>query len=185
MELVGVALVVVILLMTICVRHSPVIGSSMYPTLIGMPSNGSENIYTKEKGYDVLLISGLFYTPEQSDIVIIQLPDRSDQPLVKRVIATEGQHIKIDFDNWSIWVDGNKLDEEYVNYIADTPMSHFELPVVDGIWEGDVPDGHIFVLGDNRNNSNDSRSLGYIDSRWLVGRVIFRIAPLDRFETVD
>ena len=190
-ELVGVALVTVLLLMTIGFRHSPVIGSSMYPTLIGRPTGGSETQYTKLKGYDVLLISDLFYTPDYGDIVIVQTPNNTDQPLVKRIIATEGQHIKIDFANWKIWVDGKLLNEDYINRIYGAEMASYDTatvfgsPIEDGIWEGTVPEGRIFVLGDNRNNSKDSRSLGYIDTRWIVGRVIIRLSPLNRFGKID
>lgn len=190
-ELIGIALVTVILVMTVGMRHSPVIGSSMYPTLIGSPAGGSETAYTKRNGYDVLLISDLFYTPQNGDIVIIQTPTHTDQPLVKRLIATEGQHIKIDFNNWKIWIDGNLLEEDYINRIPNSAMASYDIgqiggtSLVDGVWEGTVPEGHIFVLGDNRNNSSDSRSLGYIDTRWLVGRVIVRLSPIDRFGKVD
>ncbi|MBQ7325588.1 MAG: cofactor-independent phosphoglycerate mutase [Clostridia bacterium] len=184
-ELVGVALVTVLLLMTLGVRHSPVIGSSMYPTLIGKPTGSYDTLYTKSQGYDVLLISGLFYSPQNGDIVIVQMPTNTQEPLVKRVIATEGQHIKIDFNDWKIWIDGNLIEEDYINYLEGVPMSHFSLPTTNGVWEGTVPEGLVFVLGDNRNNSQDSRSLGYIDERWLVGRVVTRLSPLDRFGKVD
>ncbi len=187
-ELIGVALISVLLIMTLGVRHSPVIGSSMYPTLIGQPTAYADNHYADSGKYDILLISGLFYTPEYKDIVIIQHPNKPAEPLVKRVIATEGQHIKIDFENWKIWVDGQLLQEDYINYIEGTPMSSglsYTAPDDDGIWEGTVPAGKIFVLGDNRNNSQDSRNLGYIDTRWIVGRVILRLSPFDRFGQVD
>ena len=185
-ELLGIALATVLLLMTLGVRHSPVIGSSMYPTLIGKPTGVSESIYTSIDNYDVLLISNLFYTPEGGDIVIVQHPGSLDEPLVKRVIATGGQTIRIRYDNWQIWVDGVLLEEDYVNYIQGVPMLHDKLlPNAEGYWEGTVPEGEIFVLGDNRNNSKDSRALGFIDTRWIVGRVIVRLSPLDRFGTVD
>lgn len=185
-ELIGIALATVLLLMTLGVRHSPVIGSSMYPTLIGKPTGASENIYTSTENHDVLLISNLFYTPEGGDIVIIQHPGSLAEPLVKRVIAIGGQHVRIHYETWQIWVDGVRLEEEYVNRAQGVPMLHDMLrPNADGYWEGTVPEGKIFVLGDNRNNSKDSRALGYIDTRWIVGRVIVRLSPLDRFGTVD
>ncbi len=184
-ELVGIALAGVLLLMTLGIRHSPVVGSSMYPTLIGKPNGGIATEYTRTEGYDILLISGLFYTPEQGDIVIIQRPDHTEEPLVKRIIATEGQHIRIDFEQWEVTVDGKVLEEDYINRIPGVDMSSFNLPTVEGVWEGTVPEGMLFVLGDNRNNSQDSRSLGYVDERWLVGRVVTRLLPFDRFGSVD
>ena len=135
--------------------------------------------------FPCLLISGLFYSPQNGDIVIVQMPTNTQEPLVKRVIATEGQHIKIDFNDWKIWIDGKLIEEDYINYLEGVPMSHFSLPATNGVWEGTVPEGKVFVLGDNRNNSQDSRSLGYIDERWLVGRVVTRLSPLDRFGKVD
>lgn len=160
------AFTVVILLITFVGRYSPVIGSSMYPTL-------HEN--------DILIMSKLGYTPKQGDIVVFQIPDFYEEPFVKRVIATGGQTIDIDFETWTVTVDGVALEEDYVNREELKSMngSSFEFPLT-------VPEGEIFVMGDNRNHSTDSRDyrVGTVDVRCLTGHVLLRIFPFDRFTTL-
>jgi len=164
-EIFAISLILVILTITFVVRHSPVVGSSMYPTL-------EQN--------DILLISNIGYTPKQGDIIVCQAPKLGyDEPIVKRVIATEGQEINIDFSTWTVVVDGKKLDEDYINYIEGkqmlNPYNGMSYPVT-------VPEGCIFVMGDNRNGSKDSRDLviGFVDERHVIGRVICRIFPFDK-----
>lgn len=158
----------VLLFMTFAVRHSPVIGSSMAHTL-------EEN--------DILLVSGIMYEPAQNDIIVFQSPKVGyDEPLVKRVIAIGGQEVNIDFATWTVTVDGEKLDEYYVNYEQGRSMINFDVkfPLV-------VPEGSVFVMGDNRNHSLDSRNsmVGLVDTRYIIGRVIFRIFPFNNFGTVN
>ena len=104
-------------------------------------------------------------TPEAGDIVILRKESfRDGAPIVKRVIATEGQTVDIDFDAGTVFVDGELLEEEYVR--APTYLEEgLTFPVT-------VPEGHVFVLGDNRNDSDDSRDpeLGPVDTRYLLGR---------------
>jgi signal peptidase I len=158
------ALVVVLLLLTFVVRHSPVVGSSMYPTL---------------KDGDVLLVSGLGYTPETGDIVIVQSKSFGlASPLVKRVIAVGGDELDINFETWEVRVNGVLLSEPYLNRgngsMTTQSVEHLTFPMT-------IPDGYLFVMGDNRQGSKDSRSadIGLIDARYVVGRVWSRVLPTD------
>lgn len=169
-EIFSSALLTVMLLFTFIFRMVTVEGSSMQKTL-------------HEK--DNLIISHLFYTPKQNDIVVIQVPSSSfPVPIIKRVIATEGQTVDFDFDNWTVYVDGEPLDEPYVNYIAGETMRSDSI-LLDAL-PLTVEPGKIFVMGDNRNNSADSRNalIGQIDINNVVGRVMLRIFPFDKFGTV-
>lgn len=143
-------------------RHCPVVGDSMNETL----QNG-----------DLLIVTILGYSPKDGDIIVCQSPEYGlEKPLVKRVIATAGQTVSIDYESWSVTVDGVTLDEDYVNFIQGKPMRPSD-------HLGDtftVPEGMLFVMGDNRNNSKDSRSseIGFIDERYVVGKVALRLLPL-------
>ena len=175
-ELFVLAFTVVLLLMTFIGRHSPVVGESMLPTL--------------EEG-DVLIVSDIAYTPKNGDIIVCQSPWGQtefdtigfNEPLVKRIIAVGGQEVDIDFYTWSVTVDGVKLEEDYILKYDNMPMRAYN----DGItFPLIVPEGYVFVLGDNRNGSIDSRSamIGLIDERFIVGRVVFRVLPFDKIGTV-
>ena len=170
----AVAVVTIMLIFTFVFRIVGVSGTSMVPTL--------------QHG-DWLVVSAFDLKPEYGQVVIVTQPNWFDEPIVKRVIATGGQSVKIDFTNWKVWVDGELIDESYVNpeYAANgQAMFTYELATTkdaDGntIFEATVPDGQMFVMGDNRNVSKDSRSLGFIDERCLIGKVIFRYAPFNKF----
>ncbi len=127
---------------------------------------------------DKLIVSDLFYTPEYGDIVVLRKDSFSVDPIVKRVIATEGQTIDIDFDLGKVYVDGVELDEPYINEPTKRDLD-FDDPVT-------VPENHIFVMGDNRNASSDSRDadIGMVDERYIIGREIIRIFPLESFGAV-
>ena len=168
-EIFVVTISVILLVFTFFVRIAYVDGGSMNNTL-----------YDGE----TLIVSNLFYTPKQGDIVVFQSPDskKVDGALVKRVIATEGQEIYIDFDMWRVVVDGVELDEPYVNYEIGS-MDKLDF---DRFTTYTVPEGHVFVMGDNRNNSTDSRDLdiGFVDTRFIFGRVLFRVTPLNKLGPV-
>ena len=176
-ELFVLAFAAVLLIMTFIGRHSPVVGESMLPTL--------------EEG-DVLIVSDIAYTPKNGDIIVCQSPWGQtefdaigfDEPLVKRIIAVGGQKVDIDFYTWTVTVDDEKLEEDYIKKYEDMPMRAYN----DGItFPLIVPEGYVFVLGDNRNGSIDSRSamIGLVDERFIVGRVVFRILPFDKIGTVE
>ena len=128
---------------------------------------------------DRVLISNLFYTPEQGDIVVFRKASYKEEALIKRVIALEGQTVDIDFEEGLVYVDGVALNEPYVNTPTNMQLD-FEGEIT-------VPEGCVFVLGDNRNKSNDSRDdrIGCIDERFILGRVVLRITPLSHFGTMD
>ena len=137
---------------------------------------------------DKLIISNLFYTPETGDIVVINPENHgdADEPIIKRVIATEGQKVRIDYENWTVYVDGKKLDEPYIvemmniekqRWGSDTPMDGTNVPKYKN--EFTVGANKVFVMGDNRNNSKDSRSREYgeMGVNRILGKVIFRLTP--------
>lgn len=147
------AIVFAVLLLTLIFRIGYVEGTSMMPTM---------------KENDRYLLSDTFYTPKNGDIVVFA-PDSSvdtTEPLwVKRVIATEGQEIYIDPYNNTVKVDGVVIEEPYLGSIT-TPRST-ENPIL-------VPKGYVFLMGDNRMGSRDSRDIGLVDVRRIVGHVLFK-----------
>lgn len=157
------ALVALILLFTFVGRIIGVDGSSMYPTL----HHG-----------DMLLLQSVGYEPKQGDVVVLTKAFRDvDGPIVKRVIAVGGQTVDIDYDAGTVAVDGQVLDEPYILEEMLWPSSshmqetHFE-----------VPEDSIFVMGDNRNGSTDSRHewLGAIDEDYILGQAVAVLWPLGR-----
>ena len=151
-------LVALILLFTFVGRIIPVDGESMLPTL----HHG-----------DLLLLRGVGYTPEQGDIVVLtkDFGEYVDQPIVKRVIAVGGQTVRIDYNESRVYVDGVALDEPYINESMMLRRGTIE--------ELTVPEGSVFVLGDNRNDSSDSRisGLGAIDNRYILGKAVMILLP--------
>jgi len=132
---------------------------------------------------EYLLVSDLFYTPEPGDIVVVHdiTADPYDTPIVKRVIATGGQTVEINFNSWTLKVDGVEVEEpyRYLNVGYATLGAEYGIDGL-GRFSVTVPEGEVFVMGDNRNESADSRQseIGTIDTRCIVGRAYFRLFPL-------
>lgn len=157
------ALVFCVLLFVFAVRMVNVVGHSMVPTL---------------EQSDKVVISNLFYHPKQGDVVVLRKQTLMQEPIVKRIIATEGQTVDIDFDDGVVYVDGKALDEPYVNEPVHD-RENFEGKIT-------VPEGCVFVMGDNRNASTDSRDarLGCVDTRYIMGRVYFTLFPVKNIGVV-
>ena len=166
-DAVVVAVVASVLILSLIFRTGYVDGPSMTSTML----NG-----------DRYIVSGLFYTPKVGDIVVFQ-PDASknDYSLwVKRVIATEGQTVNINGDG-EVYVDGNLIEEPYLDPHQKTlPKSYSKVtfPLT-------VQPGEVFVMVDNRLDSKDSRDIGCVDVRKILGRVLFRFYPIDKIGTID
>ena len=135
-------------------------GSSMVPTF---------------ENRDSVIISNLFFTPQYGDVVVLRKDTFQKEPIIKRVIATEGQTIDIDFNAGIVYVDGKALDEPYVNSPTNNQL--------DFTGKVTVPENCVFVMGDNRNDSTDSRCslIGCVDERYIMGKVLIRILPLNQF----
>ena len=175
LQLLVVVLVVIVGVFTFVGSVIGVDGSSMYPTL---------------HDKDLMLVQRIAYTPRQGDVIVLRKDGTfGDEALVKRVIATGGQTVYIDYEANTVTVDGQVLDEFYLNYEYDSAYGSDFMAV-----RGDlnpayvdqnftVPEGCVFVCGDNRNHSSDSRSdsLGLVDERYVIGRVLLVFFPFSHF----
>ena len=160
-------LVALILIFTFIGRIIGVDGDSMYPTL----HHG-----------DMLLLQSIGYTPKQGDVVVLTKEfDAADGPIVKRVIAVGGQHVEIDYNAGTVSVDGQVLSEPYIN-----TSEIMREPYYENLTSVDVPEGSIFVMGDNRNHSSDSRdvTLATVDERYVLGRALWVLVPFQNFGAV-
>lgn len=129
-------------------------------------------------GGDLILVWGLGYTPRQGDVVVLTQENYQEDSIVKRVIATEGQRVDIDYSANTVRVDGELLEEDYIKEQMFVP-SYGE-----GINHVTVPEGCLFVMGDNRNQSADSRypDIGIVDTRCVIGRGLVVMFPFEHWK---
>lgn len=171
---------VVIIIFTFLCKPVTVEGNSMNPTLLNQ---------------DKLIMTAFLYNPKPGDIVVVENEESHYYPagdtselitgdglekgkrLIKRVIATGGQTINIDFDNGIVYVDDKALSENYIKEPTKSDLGAFTYPV-------EVPEGYIFVMGDNRNNSTDSRDphVGFVKNEDVLGKAVLRFYPLETFK---
>ena len=174
-ELIVIAVCLVIGIFSLAFRTCTVDGNSMNNTMLDQ---------------EVIIVSDMFYSPERYDIIVFHQTDNTNnlnrnKPLVKRVIGVGGDTVKIDYDTWTVTVTDKNgettvLDEDYI-YLSQRGS------IFSGTREYVVPEGSFFVLGDNRNESLDSRysEVGFVDQRRVLGKVVLRVSPMSKFGTVD
>ena len=154
------AIIACVLLFMFVARVVTVDGDSMNPTLL----HG-----------DRLIVSNLSKNYEQGDVVVFVAPEYMDEPLVKRIIATEGQLVEINFDKGIVKVDEQVMYEPYIAELT-VDAQDYDGPI-------EVPEGCVFVMGDNRNRSTDSRTdeIGCVDTRYILGKAYFVMFPVKSF----
>lgn len=168
----GTALIIIVIVFMFVIRPVGVSGSSMVPTL----HDG-----------DYLFIETMKHHYSYKDVVIVVQPNSLNEPIVKRVIATEGQWVYVNYDDGHVYV-GNtkdnliKLDEPYTNELTTNRGydDKNDYPI-------QVPEGMLFCMGDNRNHSTDSRSelVGFINEKYVLGKAVFRLIPFGHFNICE
>ena len=168
LQMLTIVLVGVVLVFTFLGMVIGVSGTSMYPTL---------------HHQDIMVIQRVGYTPAQGDVVVLRKDSFLEEAIVKRVIAVAGQEVEIDYDANTVYVDGVALDEPYINQEDEDVMVERSGMVYR---EFTVPKGCIFVMGDNRNGSTDSRyaELGMVDTGYVLGRALCVAFPFSHIQSL-
>ena len=153
------AIIVVLLILTFVFKQVTVNGPSMNDTL----QNG-----------DRLIVTDFMYEPHNGDIIVASHGKEYNEPIIKRIIATSGQSISVDYDTGNVCVDGVIIDEKYIKGKTIKLSDPIKFPVT-------IPEGYVFVMGDNREDSIDSRTnvIGMIPVQNIIGKAIFRVYPFN------
>ncbi len=171
---IAIAIVVSLLIRNFVFTLVKVQGESMQPTL---------------QNEDRLYVNRFFYSPHKGDVVIFKPASDPDRPYIKRVIATEGDTVFIDFETGDVYVNDNIINEPYIKDKTTRSGEYINELITNGEYSKDNPivveKGKIFVMGDNRNNSKDSRMIGQIPKDELIGGAVFRFWPLNKFGSVS
>ena len=174
LDVVVASVVVVVILFTFVFRLVKIDGDSMNNTL-----------FDGER----VIITNMFYTPKRGDVVVISRNTENssvagtyEEPIIKRVIATEGDTVDIDFENGIVYVNNEALKEDYIKE-PTYRKADVKFPLV-------VKENCVFVLGDNRNDSKDSRTSsigdnGQVDVKYILGHAVLRVFPLNKFGGID
>ncbi len=151
---------IICIIFTFIFRDANVVGNSMVDTL---------------HNNDKVILTNFMYMPEPGDIVVINAENQIEKDIIKRVIATEGQTLRIDYNTGEVLVDGVIIDEPYISSYTIKPNNEYDIPYV-------IPEGYIFVMGDNRNVSLDSRDseIGLIPVSDVIGKAQFIFFPVNR-----
>lgn len=166
-----IALVVSFILKNFVLTLVKVQGDSMEPTL---------------QSSDRLYVNRLMYEPEKGDIIIFTPSSDPQKPYVKRVIATEGDTVYIDFETGDVFVNDELLDEPYILEKTHRQGSYIQKLIERGEYSKENPivieEGKLFAMGDNRNNSKDSREIGQVPEEEIIGHACFRFWPLNNID---
>ena len=173
-QAIAVALVVSFLLKNYVLTLAKVQGQSMEPTL---------------KHEDRLYVNRLMYEPKKGDVIIFRPGSDPDRPYIKRIIATEGDTLYINFVSGDVYVNDEKIDEPYINEETHLMGSYVESLMRNGEYSRENPivieKDKMFVMGDNRNASKDSREIGQVPEDEIIGHAIFRFWPVNKVTALD
>ncbi|MCR5019673.1 signal peptidase I [Ruminococcus sp.] len=139
--------------------------------------DGTSMTNTLQDG-DRLIMTHVAYEPERDDVIVLD-SKVADKILIKRVIGIEGDKVVVDYNKNHVYVNDEEISNDHIKEIMRDNVIYFDeaYRVADGVYEYNVPDDTVFVMGDNRNDSKDSRSIGFVDESEIMGKAVLRIYP--------